>query len=321
MPGIERRLGKSPVKRTPIGMGRWQVTVYAEGYASVRTPVVVGRMQNVELDLRLVPSEALRPGFVHIPAGPVTLGGDEAALSGITETDVHVPDVALSVFQVTVADYLEFLSELTREDPALALLRSPRPRGARGGPTEPQFVLPADGSFSLPFIDRSGTEWQADQPIVSISLEDARHYAEWLSGRTEGPALRLPTEREWEKAARGTDRRIFPWGDRFDASFCVISESFPEPPDLPRIGAAEADVSPYGVRDLAGGVRDWVEWADEAEGRPGRYPLRGGSYGTVEIYSRCASRTVVAASYVGSHVGFRLAHDLPAAAPVSESDD
>ncbi len=318
--GIERRLGKSPVKRTPLGMGRWQVTVHAEGYASVRTPVVVGRMQNVEIDVRLTLSQALRDGFVHIPAGPVTLGGDEAALSGITETDVHVPDFALSIFQVTVADYLKFLSELMREDPALALLRSPRPRGARGGSTEPQFVLPADGSFSLPFIDRSGTEWQADQPIVSICLEDARHYARWLSDRTEGPPLRLPTEREWEKAARGTDRRIFPWGDRFDASFCVISESLPEPPDLPRIGAAEADVSPYGVRDLAGGVGDWVEWADDAEERPGRYPLRGGSYGTVEIYSRCASRTVVEAAYVGSHVGFRLAHDVVGTTPRSESD-
>ena len=89
-----------------------------------------------------------------------------------------------------------------------------------------------------------------------------------------------------------------------------MSESYPEPPDLPRIGASTSDVSPYGLRDLAGGVRDWVEWADSAEERPGRYPLRGGSYGTVEIYSRCASRSVVEGTYVGSHVGFRLAHDL-----------
>jgi serine/threonine protein kinase/formylglycine-generating enzyme required for sulfatase activity len=307
---IDRSLGKSPVKRTPIGMGRWQVTVLADGYATVRTPVVVGRMQNVEMNLRLVRSAALREGFAHVPAGQVSLGGDEAALSSLSESDVFVPDFAMSVFQVTVADYLEFLSDLRRTDPALALLRSPRPRGARGGATEPQFVLPPDGRFSLPFVDRAGTVWQPDQPIVSIAIDDARHYAEWLTDRTQGPPLRLPNELEWEKAARGTDRRIFPWGDRFDASFCVMSESYPEPPDLPRIGAAEADVSPYGLRDLAGGVRDWVEWADAAEERPGRFPLRGGSYGTVEIYSRCASRSVVEASYVGSHVGFRLAHDL-----------
>ena len=310
-PGIDRRLGKSPVKRTPVGMGRWQVTIMAEGFATVRSPVVVGRMQNVELDLSLVPRGALRDGFVHVPAGPVAIGGDSAALSGLTESDLHVPDFALSVFQVTVADYLEFLSELRRSDPGLALMRSPRPRGARGGATEPQFLLPPDGGFSLPFIDRAGTVWQPDQPIVSISIEDARHYARWLTARSDGPGLRLPTEIEWEKAARGTDRRIFPWGDRFDASFCVMSESFPEPPDLPRIGACEADVSPYGLRDMAGGVRDWVEWADDTEERPGRFPLRGGSYGTVEIYSRCASRSVVESTYVGSHVGFRLAHDLP----------
>jgi len=309
-PGIAKKLGKSPVKRTPIGMGRWLVTIQAEDHATVRTPVVVGRMQNVELDLRLVPAVSVREGFLHIPAGPVSLGGDEAALSGLTETDTFVPDFALSVFQVTVADYLAFLADLARTDPDLALERSPRPRGARGGATAPQFVLPEDGSFALPFVDRVGTVWHADQPIVSICIDDARHYAQWLSERTDGPRLRLPTENEWEKAARGTDRRIFPWGDRFDASFCIMSESFPEPPDLPRIGAAEWDVSPYGIRDLAGGVRDWVEWSDGGEERPGRFPLRGGSYGTVEIYSRCASRTVVESSYVGSHVGFRLAHDL-----------
>lgn len=308
--GIERGLGKSPVKRTPVGMGRWEVIVRADGFATVRAPVVVGRMSNVEMDLRLVPEASVREGFVHVPAGPVSIGGDAAALSSLTETDVQVADFALSTFQVTVADYLEFLADLRRRDPGLALVRSPRPRGARGGATEPQFVLPPDGRFSLPYVDRVGTVWQPDQPIVSISIEDARHYAAWLSARSDGPVLRLPNELEWEKAARGTDRRIFPWGDRFDASFCVMSESFPEPPDLPRIGAAPADVSPYGLRDMAGGVRDWVEWANTAEERPGRYPLRGGSYGTVEIYSRCASRSVVEGTYVGSHVGFRLAHDL-----------
>ena len=314
--GQSRRIGKSPVKRAAVSMGSYQLEVEARDCAIVRLPVVVRRVQNVDVSIDLLPTNALREGFVHIPASTVSIGGDPAALSGVPEQDVWVGDFAIAITPVTVAEYLEFLADLTRADRETAALRSPRHRGARGARTDPLFVLPDDGAFTFPFVDRAGTVWQPDQPIVSISINDARHYAQWCSERSPGPALRLPTEREWEKAARGADRRIFPWGDRFDASFCVMSESFPEPPDLPRVGAADADVSPFGVHDLAGSVRDWVEWDDPDDGRPGRFPLRGGSYGTVEIYCRCASRTIVEETYVGSHVGFRLAHEVaPAGTP------
>ncbi len=308
--GPTRKLGKSAVKRAPVPMGSYQLEIEAKGCAVVRLPVVVRRVQNVDLSIDLLPLNALRPGFVHVPAGTVSLGGDLAALSGVPEQDVWVPDFAIATMPVTVAEYLAFLADLTRKDRETAALRSPRPRGARRSRAEALFVLGPEGEFELPFVDRAGTVWQPDQPIVSIAIGDARHYAEWYSARSAGPGLRLPAEREWEKAARGADRRIFPWGDRFDASFCVMSESFPEPPDLPRVGEAATDISPFGVHDLAGGVRDWVEWDDPGEARPGRHPLRGGSYGTVEIYCRCASRTIVEESYVGSHVGFRLAHDV-----------
>ena len=309
-PGPARKLGKSAIKRAAVPMGSYQLEIEAKGCAIVRLPVVVRRVQNVDLSIDLLPIDALREGFVHVPAGTVSLGGDLAALSGVPEQDVWVPEFAIATLPVTVSEYLAFLSDLSQTSQEIAALRSPRARGARRSRAEPLFVLGPDGAYDLPFVDRAGTVWQPDQPIVSISIGDARHFAEWLSARSPGPTLRLPTEREWEKAARGADRRIFPWGDRFDASLCVMSESFPEPPDLPRVGEAATDVSPFGVRDLAGGVRDWVDWDDADEGRPGRYPLRGGSYGTVEIYCRCASRTIVEETYVGSHVGFRLAHDV-----------
>ena len=309
VPGPARELGRTPLVRTPAQMGSYEIRLALVGRATLRFPMVLRRLQNLETSVRLPPADAVPADAIAIPAGPALLGGDLAAISGLPESDVFVADFAISRYPVTVLDYLRFLSDLRRQDPGEARLRSPRARGSRGVRQEPLFDLPDDGSFELPFTDLDGTVWHAEQPIVSISIEDARAFAAWLSHR-DGVPYRLPTESEWEKAARGVDRRIFPWGNRFDASFCVMSESSPDPPDLPAVGAVPTDVSPYGVRDLGGGVRDWCEWDGDEAALSGRFPIRGGSYGTVEVYCRCASRSVVEPGYVGSHVGFRLAVDL-----------
>jgi eukaryotic-like serine/threonine-protein kinase len=307
-PGTKLSLGATPIDRKQLPMGSWQLNLQAAGFATVTAPLVVARLQNLSLNVRMRPADSVRAGFLPVPGGPVNVGGDGSAISGLPESFVEVRDFAIARYPVTVAEYFEYLADLTPSDPEAARRRSPRVRGGRGVRQPPLVVLDPDGSYELPFTDADGTVWHAEQPIVSVALEDARAYAQWRSGR-DGVEYRLPTEREWEKAARGLDRRLFPWGDVFDASFCVMSESSPEPPDLPAVGAVPSDVSPYGVRDLGGGVRDWCEW-DEAASTGGRSPLRGGSYGTVEVYCRCASRSEVHVEYVGSHVGFRLVQDL-----------
>ena len=93
--------------------------------------------------------------------------------------------------------------------------------------------------------------------MFGVSAESAEAYARWLAERTGRP-YRLPDEAEWEKAARGGDARAYPWGDQFDPTFCKMRQSRreasrPEPP-----GRFPADLSPYGVRDLAGGIADWT---------------------------------------------------------------
>jgi serine/threonine-protein kinase len=309
VPGPARELGRTPLLRVPAQMGSYEIRMLRPGAATLRFPLVLRRLQNLESSVRLPMASAVPTDAIPIPAGPALLGGDLAAISGLPEADVYVADFAIFRYPVTVQDYLRFLSDLQRRYPDRAGLRSPRARGSRGVRQEALFALSPEGAFELPFTDLDGTVWHADQPIVSISIDDARAYAAWLSAK-HGVRYRLPTESEWEKAARGVDRRIFPWGNRFDASFCVMSESSPDPPDLPAIGAVPTDVSPYGVRDLGGGVRDWCEWDGEEASLNGRFPIRGGSYGTVEVYCRCASRSVVGQAYVGSHVGFRLVVDL-----------
>jgi eukaryotic-like serine/threonine-protein kinase len=93
-------------------------------------------------------------------------------------------------------------------------------------------------------------------PVFGIDAASAMAYAAWWSARTNR-SYRLPTEAEWEKAARGVDGRRYPWGDRFESIFCKMMSSRLGAPRPEPIGTFATDISPYGVRDMAGGIADW----------------------------------------------------------------
>ncbi len=99
--------------------------------------------------------------------------------------------------------------------------------------------------------------WQDDHPMVMVSWEDALNYAIWASG---GVGL-LPTEAQWEKAARGTDGRTYPWGNTWDAAKCNSLASALE--KTSPVGSFPQGASPYGLLDMAGNVDQWCfDWFD-----------------------------------------------------------
>jgi len=110
-----------------------------------------------------------------------------------------------------------------------------------------------------------------DHPVVLVSHADAVAYAGWLSRET-GRTWRLLREAEWEKAARGTDGRIFPWGDRWDPARLNSHDAGPF--DTVPVGRYPLGASPFGMLDAAGQI---FEWTADAVGE-GRFIVKGGSW-------------------------------------------
>jgi serine/threonine-protein kinase len=104
--------------------------------------------------------------------------------------------------------------------------------------------------------DADGDAWDPDYPVLLVTWTSAMAYADWWADHT-GLPWRLPAELEWEKAARGVDRRMFPWGNRFDATLSCTWGSRPGRPLPRRVGTTPTDRSVYGVLDMAGLAREW----------------------------------------------------------------
>lgn len=168
-------------------------------------------------------------------------------------------------------------------------------------------------------------DWHAqlgklDHPVVNVTWQDAVDFAYWLSVRTSQSWWRLPTEAEWEKAARGTDGRIYPWGDSFDKSPCNTSESSISA--MTPIGNFPTGASPYGLHEVAGNV--WGRTSSRFISYPytisgeREYPnsadyrvLRGGSWRDSAVFARAAYRLGNQPLNIYGCDGFRLVRAAP----------
>ncbi len=223
--------------------------------------------------------------MVSIPAGPFIRGADVGGFDEQPRDTVYVSAFAIDRHEVTYHHYTQFVAATGHR---------------KAGP-------PARYAKNL------GRMRGANQPIVYVSWADAQQYCEWRGKR-------LPTEAEWEKAMRGTDGRLWPWGNTDEpgaANLARVSDGF----DVSApVGSFTLDVSPFGVADGVGNVMEWVaDWYGESYYRTGptRDPqgpahgvfkvLRGGGYTSTGSDIRITSRNKMVPDFRDETIGFRCA--------------
>lgn len=234
--------------------------------------------------------------MVFIPAGEVTIGTDEKTDDTFgNEVDlqtVYVKSFYIDKYEVTNAQYKEFLLDTGHRNPK--------------------------------FWDNPNLNAHY-QPVVGVNWEDAESYANWAGKR-------LPTDIEWEKAARGIDGRQYPWGNEFNTSLGNFDDNGQMNGKLDGyamktafVGSYPNGVSPFGIHDMAGNVWEWVVGTTDADFKipiPGNgkdnltngkvYTIRGGSWTNGHGDTRTTVFYIYPAqcSDHSSSVGFRCAKSL-----------
>jgi serine/threonine-protein kinase len=241
-----RILGKTPLRRVPLHMGSYRLRVLAPGHAPVLLPVFIGRGEHWNnappgerqpAAVPLPPAAAVGPGEVYVPAGWTTTGGDPGAPQAGPRRRRWIEGFILQQHPVTLGEWAAFVAAAADRAPLL-------PAAPPGGPAP----LGADGALAPGMDPRL--------PVTGISHAAAQAYAAHRAAES-GLPWALPGQWAWEKAARGGDGRLFPWGDAFDPSWCGLRDGIVGPPGPQPVDRFPVDESPYGVRGLAGNVRDW----------------------------------------------------------------
>lgn len=265
------------------------------------TPVLFSRSDdNVLLDVPRRPPPVGRlefePELVDVPGGAFTMGSkrsEDVAQGDWKQTEEEVDSFSIGKYPVTNREYAAFVDEHPER----------RPRSGEWAYKQPP-------------------RKKLNHPVVGISWDDALAYCEWLEEKTGRP-YRLPTEAEWEKAARGAeDDRLYPWGNELTADRCgfVTAETH-------EVNRYPSGQSPYGCYDMVGNVYEWTAtiWGDDSrqpyqsecvrrydekvlKAHPGSYRVcRGGPLCDGTRRLGCSVRNCFAPSAEDSNLGFRIA--------------
>jgi iron(II)-dependent oxidoreductase len=236
---------------------------------------------------RSVDSEqTVQQEMVDVPAGEFTAGSDEYSEKDEKKRKYDMPAFKIDKYETTNAMYKRFLDSIA--DAGEKKARTPR-SDSRG-----QGAWSADGWYP---------RGEADFPVTNISYDDMEAFAKWAGKK-------MPQRPQWEKAARGTDAREWPWGNEFDAKKLNTS------PDLSvakkkKVGSYPEGASPYGCMDMAGNVAERTSsFFDKKHPKEGGRLVCGGSFLEIDAADTKSHRRVTAVDdEVSVLYGFRCVQD------------
>ncbi len=231
--------------------------------------------------------------MIEVPEGPFTMGVSNGDPDEGPPHPVYLKGFYMDLKEVTQGDYEKFVQMTKREKPKVPV-----------------------------FEDKVEKLMSPDYPVMSVTWNDAFAYCRWAGKR-------LPTEAEWEKAARGEGKRRYPWGDKFDYQFANVDGEDDGFQYLAPVGSFEVGRSPFGLYDATGNVAEWVMddyTADYYQEAPYRDPMgpktdevfkviRGGSWRESRLGARVTKRFSAKMWRTDATVGFRCAKDPPVEDP------
>ena len=251
--------------------------------------------------------------MIEIPAGEVTMQGQT----------VKVPAFKISKYEVTISEYAAFLKDLNDNPDKAAKVAHPdqprdKPHIPEGWADMTEIDPPNPGYYNR--VKKYGRFREAplslDSPVFGVDWYDAYAYAKWKGQR-------LPTEQEWEYAARGKNGFKHPWGDDFKNKLANTGSDYNPNPD-PKVGGQndgfkrwspvnkpKTDISSFGVSGMAGNVSEWTAtWAADAESTGDKVPVyRGGNWKTADENTILRRGTKFTEYRNDEALGFRTAED------------
>ncbi len=248
--------------------------------------------------------------FILIPGGAFKMG-DNFGDGLPRERPVHTVDVDafyIAKFETTNAEWKKFRDDAGYDDPKFW----------PGGRAVPKDQIPY---WTQANNHGGGTPDSDAYPVLGVNWDSAVAYCNWLSAKT-GKKYRLPTEAEWEKAARGTDQRRYPWGNEINHTFANYVGSAKFDTGM-KVGSFPTGASPYGVMDMAGNVAEWCsDWygRDYYASSPKKNPkgpatgayrvVRGGSFFLEAFDMRTYARSAAWPSFQSHRmIGFRAVRE------------
>ncbi len=244
--------------------------------------------------------------LVEVPAARFEMGDARYAAERPDESPHSVAVAAFSImrFEVTNAQFAAFVHATGhRTDPE---------QNGWGWVWDGRWRKVSGADWRHPRGPGTSIEDRADHPVVQVSVADAAAYCAWRG-------MRLPSDAEWELAARGTDGRSYPWGDaaprqsgppaarraNFGTERCCAADGSDGFVTTAPVGSFPAGASPFGAHDMAGNVWEWT--ADPFPGRPNTAALRGGGWGNNTFGVRSTYRHDNVRNVGRDHIGIRCA--------------